>query len=316
MDARPPVTPAPSPGARTHTDMPSRMSGKDAIPSVEDEQICLRAMEEGDLDAAHRLSVAIGWPHRLADWRAVFKIGHAYCAHDAIGRLVGTAMWRPIGKSFATIGMVIVAPGLQGQGLGRRMMRAVLEAAPGRTLQLNSTGEGMPLYESQGFRQIGAIQQHQGIAQPANGRAAVAITVRTCTARDWTSIAKLDRAAHGTNRLDILRAVTSGAVGTVGERDGHVIGFAFCRPFGRGHVIGPIVASDEETAIAVTAPFFTTHAGHFLRVDIPCGTTDFCRFIDECGLLSAGRATTMIKGRKPRRAKGVRVFGLISQALG
>jgi GNAT superfamily N-acetyltransferase len=292
------------------------MSGNDAISPLENEQICLRVLEEDDLDAAHGLSVAVGWPHRRGDWHSAFEIGHGYCAYDAIGRLMGTAMWWPIGTTFATIGMVIVAPGLQGQGLGRRMMNAVLEAAPGRTLQLNATAAGMALYESQGFRPAGSIQQHQGIARPANGRSPAAIGLRPCTDGDWTSIAALDRAAHGIDRRDILRALTSEAVGTIGERDGRIAGFAFCRPFGRGHVVGPIVAADEGTAIALTSPFITTHAGHFLRADIPEGMADFSRFIEECGLLPAGRACTMIKGRKPHRSKGARVFALVNQAIG
>jgi ribosomal protein S18 acetylase RimI-like enzyme len=293
------------------------MSGKDAISPVRDEQICLRALEESDLSAAHGLSVALGWPHRLADWRAVFAIGHGYCAHDAIGRLVGTAMWWPIGTAFATIGMVIVAPGLQGQGLGRRMMGAVLAAAQGRTLQLNATAVGLALYASQGFRPIGAIEQHQGIARPPKAQSSVAIAVRPCTAEDWPSIAEFDRAAHGTDRRNVLGALTGkAAVGAVGERDGRLAGFAFCRPFGRGHVIGPIIAADEETAIAVTAPFVTAHAENFLRTDIPAGMPAFSRFIEKCGLLPTGHATTMVKGRRPRRSGSVRVFGLVSQAIG
>jgi GNAT superfamily N-acetyltransferase len=303
-------------GARTDTDMASPMSGKDATSRSTSEQICLRDLEESDIDAAHSLSVAVGWPHRPGDWRAVLEIGHGYCAHDSIGRLVGTAMWWPIGAAFATIGMVIVAPGLQGRGLGRQMMDAVLEAARGRTLQLNATAAGMPLYISQGFRAVGAIRQYQGIARPTKWQGSAGIGTRPSTAEDWVSIAKLDRAAHGIDRRHILRALTGDSAGAVGERDGRVTGFAFCRPFGRGHMIGPIVAADEATAIALTMPFVTAHAGHFLRADIPEGAADFTRLIEECGLLPAGGGTTMIKGRAPRRSGSVGVFGLISQAIG
>ncbi|SEE42726.1 Acetyltransferase (GNAT) domain-containing protein [Rhizobiales bacterium GAS191] len=292
------------------------MSGKDATSPFRNEQICLRAMEEADLGAAHSLSVAVGWPHRHGDWRAVFEIGHGYCAHDAIGRLVGTAMWWPIGAAFATIGMVIVAPSLRGQGLGRQMMSAVQEAAQGRTLQLNATLAGMKLYKSQGFRAIGAVRQYQGVARPAKWHSSADILVRPSTAEDWASIAELDRAAHGVDRRNVLRALTGDAAGAIGERDARVTGFAFCRPFGRGYVIGPIVAFDEETAIALAAPFVMAHAGYFVRADIPEGMTGLSCFLEECGLLPAGGGTTMIKGRAPRRSGRVRVFGLINQAIG
>jgi GNAT superfamily N-acetyltransferase len=296
--------------------MVSPMSGKGVISPARSEQMSLRDLEDSDLDAAHGLSVAIGWPHRRGDWRAVFDIGRGYCAHDAIGRLAGTAMWWPMGTAFAAIGMVIVAPGLQGHGLGRRLMHAVLGAAHGRTLQLNATAAGMPLYASQGFQPIGVIQQHQGIARTAKVHNSPAVAVRPCTVEDFASVAALDRAAHGTDRRDLLRALTGGAAGIIGERDGRPAGVAFCRPFGRGHMIGPILAADDEAAIAVTAPLVAAHPGHFLRADIPLGAADFARFIEECGLLPTERVTTMIKGREPFRAGAVRVFGLVNQAIG
>src|SRR5262249_39449101 len=120
----------------------------------------LRVLEEKHLAAAHALSLAVGWPHRPRDWHAVFRFGNGVAICDAGKRVLGTAMLWPLGASFGAVGMVIVAPELQGQGIGRRLVRAVLDTAPDRTLLLNATASGLRLYESEGFRAVGTVCQH------------------------------------------------------------------------------------------------------------------------------------------------------------
>jgi hypothetical protein len=133
---------------------------------------------------------------------------------------------------------------------------------------------------------------------------------------DWPAAARLDRAAHGIDRGYVLGALLGEAEGLVAERDEGLMGFAYCRPFGRGRAIGPIIAVDEETAIALASPLLATHAGEFLRADIPEGMSGFRHFLEGCGLLPAGGATIMIKGRAPRRTGKARIFGLFNQAIG
>jgi predicted N-acetyltransferase YhbS len=292
------------------------MSARNALSPTKIEQISMRPLTQDDVDAAHFLSVAVGWPHRAADWRAVLAVGQGLCAEDAVGRLAATAMWWPMGNKVAAVGMVIVAPNAQGQGLGRRLMHAVFEATQRQTLKLNATAAGESLYISEGFRPIGTVQQYQGIARPVVLPDRAAFPVRAATQADGAAIAALDRAALGCDRATILKILTGNAEGLVREHDRRIIGFAYCRSFGRGAAIGPIVAADEATAQALVAPFLGGHAGGFLRVDIPEDAPALARLLEEGGLFPAGRATTMIRGRKPPRSSRARVFGLINQGIG
>lgn len=73
----------------------------------------MRALTDGDLAAAHGLSQAVGWAHRLDDWRFVHGLGRGF-AVDEDGKLVGTGLYWPFGTGFATLGLVIVAPDRQG----------------------------------------------------------------------------------------------------------------------------------------------------------------------------------------------------------
>ena len=77
--------------------------------------------------------------------------------------VIGTAVWWAYGETYASAGMIIVAKAVQGRGYGDRLMDALLAAAHPRTIVLNSTAEGLALYERRGFVTIGAIHQYQGI---------------------------------------------------------------------------------------------------------------------------------------------------------
>jgi hypothetical protein len=58
-------------------------------------EINLRPLQGSDLPAAHRLSQAAAWPHRIEDWWLLYELGTGVVACDASGEAIGTAMaWR------------------------------------------------------------------------------------------------------------------------------------------------------------------------------------------------------------------------------
>ncbi|WP_026870054.1 GNAT family N-acetyltransferase [Inquilinus limosus] len=274
----------------------------------------LRPMTEHDLPALHALTVEVGWAHRPEDWRFVTEVGEGVVACDGAGRVIGSAMWWPFGTDFGTVGMIIVSPRLQAKGTGRRMMRWLFDRAGDRALQLNATPAGLRLYRSEGFRETGRIHQHQGTVQPVPA-ASVAGLVRPLAAEDWPRVRMLDREAFGADRSATLDALAARSVGTAYEADGELVGFSLCRPFGRGHVVGPIVAPDEAAAIALLQPHLEEHAGRFLRVDTPDDGA-FADRLAAAGLARVDTVATMRRGDRPARQPAVRTFGLINQALG
>ena len=52
----------------------------------------IEPLEEKHLPQAHALSAALGWPHRVEDWRFVLGLGHGLAAIDG-DRLQGTLIW-------------------------------------------------------------------------------------------------------------------------------------------------------------------------------------------------------------------------------
>jgi ribosomal protein S18 acetylase RimI-like enzyme len=279
-------------------------------------EIAIRPMAESDLDQLHQLSIGVGWPHRPEDWRLVIGLGQGIVACDAIGRVLGSAMWWPFGESFATVGMVITSPRLQAQGAGRELMEMIFTQTGSRDLRLTSTKAGYRLYRSLGFEAIGRVFQHQGKALPPSVPVAAPPGLRPVVPGDLAALVALDASAYGADRSRVITALLATSVGTLLERDGAVVGFALCRPFGRGHVVGPIVAEDDEMAMALLSPHVETHQGEFLRVDTAQEQGAFGAFLESCGLTIFDTVTPMIRGRSHGPDGAARIFGLVNQALG
>jgi GNAT superfamily N-acetyltransferase len=277
-------------------------------------QPIMRPLAAGDLAAAQGLSAAVGWPHRVEDWHFALSLGEGIALQRG-GRLVGTAMTWKLGPDWGTLGMVIVAPALQGRGLGRGLMAAAVAQLERRGIQLHATPAGAPLYRSFGFAPALAVRQHQGAAfsmglhPPRPGE-----RLRPAGRADLAVLSALDAAATGMARGHAIAALIEEAEGIVLDRGGVASGFAMLRRFGRGQVIGPVVAPDPEAARLLVAHWLGQRQGAFLRIDVTEDSA-LSPWLEAAGLPCVDLVTRMVRGRPPAPA-AVRSFALVSQALG
>ncbi|MDB5446736.1 MAG: family N-acetyltransferase [Phenylobacterium sp.] len=275
----------------------------------------LREMTPQDLAGAYALSRDAKWTHRLGDWELMLRVGEGLVAeHD--GRIIGTIIGFAHGPEIATLGMVIVSREHRGAGIGRKLMDAMMARLAPRAIQLNATEDGLPLYKSQGYAPVGTIHQHQGAAfsQPMP-KLRPQERVRPMGMTDAARIAELDRKASGLQRGPMFAELTRNAQGVVLDRDGEAVGFALFRRFGRGYVIGPVVAPDREGARTLISHWLGTHPGMFIRLDVP-GDSGLTDWLEHLGLGGVDRVVTMVRGTAPQREGGAATFAIVSQALG
>lgn len=264
------------------------------------------------LDGAVRLSRQAGWPHRPEDWRLMMDLSEGFVAISGAREVAGTILLTPYGKHCATINMVIVDEAMRGCGLGRRLMDAAMALAGNRPLRLVATAEGLPLYERLGFRETGAIVQHQGVPVAI----AATETIGSATADDLPAMIDLDRQAYGADRTILFRKLADVGEFAVMRGKGGVSAFAAIRSFGRGEVIGPVVAPHLDDAKALVSHFISRRRGAFLRVDTGA-ETGLAPWLADHGLAHVGGGIAMARPAiHPPAAPTVTTFALANQALG
>jgi GNAT superfamily N-acetyltransferase len=274
----------------------------------------LRPMHAGDLAAMHGLAQQMSWPHRAEDCAQLLALGDGIVAVDVTGLTVGVGLRWSFGHDVGTIGLVLVAPEQQGRGIGRALMRALITDSGSRALMLNATAEGLPLYEKLGFVSTGLVRQHQGRLSVLP--AAPDVRLRRATPADRATLCALDAAVFGADRSALIdRLLASGDAWLV-DRAGQPAGFAILRAFGRGMIIGPVVASSEDEAIALVAAATKAAPPGVLRIDIPASAEGLAAWLTAAGLPAIDTVTVMLRGSWPATWQGLRRYGLALQAWG
>ncbi|MER8373145.1 GNAT family N-acetyltransferase [Mesorhizobium sp. M1406] len=272
----------------------------------------LQAFGPDHIEGAVALSRQENWPHRAQDWQMALQLSNGAVALDDQGRVTGTILVTPYGADCAMINMVIVDRNVRGKGLGRRLMEQAFALAEDRPLRLVATADGMPLYEKLGFVPSGTIRQHQGTV----ARLGAPDGVEATGTADLPEIKALDRDAYGADREALIDALAERGQFAVIRRNGDIEAYAAIRPFGRGEVIGPVIAGSADEAKALIRFFAAPRAGVFLRVDTD-STTGIAGWLEEIGLTHVGGGVAMDRPPKTGAEQArPRVYALANQALG
>ncbi|MEO5597234.1 MAG: GNAT family N-acetyltransferase [Novosphingobium sp.] len=286
----------------------------EVMPEVINAPIVIRPMTPRDLPDATELSVEQQWPHRNEDWELFLKLGEGLVA-ERDGKLIGTTMaWR-FGEDMATIGMVIVCPSAQGQGIGRKLMEAMIGRLGKRTIVLNATEEGLSLYQKLGFVETGRIYQHQGpVADVPIAELSPGDRIRP-KGRSDNNLGAFYGAASGMDRQALFNTLAADSRTVVYTHDNVPTGFAMLRRFGRGWSIAPGVAANTASAKALILHWLAVKKGSFCRIDVTA-ESDLGSWLEEVGLPCVGSVRTMARGPAPVRTSECKVFALAAQALG
>jgi GNAT superfamily N-acetyltransferase len=206
----------------------------------------VRTMKPGDIPSAMELSTAANWNQTPEDWHRVMQLSAegCRCIEDA-GRIVATTSLLSYGAQLAWIGMVLTRPEYRRQGLARRLMEdaiAMAECGGIRTLKLDATDEGRPLYESLGFVVEEPVERwgRNGDKLSAAKKKANAGKGSLGNAQISDDLFSQDAEAFGVERRELLEALSALGRCIVTEK-----GYALSRPGRVTQYLGPCVANSE-----------------------------------------------------------------------
>ncbi|MEV0317512.1 GNAT family N-acetyltransferase [Streptomyces sp. NPDC050658] len=279
----------------------------------------IRRLTLRDLTSCADLSQDRGWPREDHKWGLLLSAGTGYGIDDPDGNgLIAACVMTDYGPQdrpdLGAIGMVLVAERHARKGIGRHLMRHVIEEAATTPITLHATPNGRPLYEQLGFKTTGRAEMVRG-RFTADGPLPDVAT-RPATAEDLPAILRLDHEVFGLDRTHMITRLPAFVDQLrVAEADGEIIGYAGAWPNMETHVIGPLIARDTETAKALVG---TLAAGSDrpLRTDIDVRHEELLAWVKACGLESVAFNAVMTYGIPELPGDWTRRFAPLTVAAG
>ena len=255
-----------------------------------------------DLRFALRLTRDNGWNQMAGDWRRLLALAGAGARLARWrGRRAGTTITCAFGPT-AWIAMVLVARRLRGRGIGQALLADGIRFAEQRgcrTIRLDATPLGRPLYEKVGFRAQFEICRWAGQPRPAVSAPVPGFALARAGGRaDLAAVCALDQAATRTDRAPLLRRLAAASDPWIArDGGGRVRAFLFTRPGRIARQIGP-GCGDADGMRALLRRALAQWAGRPVFLDVPAERADLARIARETGLEVVRTFLRMCRGRE------------------
>jgi len=256
----------------------------------------IRLMTIDDLRLGLQLSRQAGWNQTESDWQRFMDMEPEGCfAAELNGCPAGTTT-TCVFDEVAWIAMVLVDKDSRGRGVGKKLLRHALDYLDGRqvkTVRLDATHLGRPIYEKLGFVPEYELARFEGVAQRCTAEPVVIKAVPEF----FAYMIEFDRQMTGTNREKLL-----GRLFKENLRDSRIMtqgdtidGFIAMRPGANAVQIGPCTAS-LNAGPALLSYALNKCAGEAVYVDIPAGNVPAVKIAESNGLTIQRRFVRMCRG--------------------
>jgi len=251
-----------------------------------------------DLRLGLRLSRQAGWNQIESDWLRFMNMEPEGCfVAELDGCSVGTTT-TCIFENVAWIAMVLVDKESRGQGVGTKLLKHSLDYLAGlkvKTVRLDATAAGRPIYEKLGFVPEYELARFEGIARLGTTGPVITETVPEL----FADMIEFDRQMTGTNRAKMLSLLfkefpQNTRILTHYDK---IDGFITVRPGANAAQIGPCVAA-MNAGPALLSDALNRCAGKAVFVDIPAGNVHAVKIAESSGLKIQRGFTRMCRGER------------------
>ena len=279
-----------------------------------------------DLWSLHWLRGLAGWNQSLAFWNLVLRAPAAevfVAAEEA--RVVGSAMLWSYGNEVDWIGMVIVHPAYRRHGIGRKLLEACLatSAARGvRSIGLDATPSGRPLYRSLGFQEGQALDRWRRSRASKVGQSRATFSNRMnglekhIVEQIWKS--GFDQQSFGVSRESLCAGLAADAIAvcSIMADQYNPLGYGMLRHGARRSYLGPLVAENEAAGECLADELLSLSPPRSLLWDIPRSNQAALAYARKHGFAVQRSFVRMWKGPIVEAPRFERVWGIADPALG
>jgi GNAT superfamily N-acetyltransferase len=250
--------------------------------------LTIRQFTVADVDLGMRLKNLAKWNQTPADWHRAIALDPAGCF---VGQWNGTDVATLTSCRFddvAWIAMVLTDPDYRGRGIAGGLMRHAIEYLTdrgARSIRLDATEFGLPVYQKLGFQIDWMLTRYGGVPQIPGDR-----IDRDCAptpAAHLAEMVELDRLATSTNRQTLLARLIAERTCAYCRWSGDALaGFVFHRAGSNARQIGPCVAAPGVDASELLTFAGSQRANERTRIyiDVPDENGPACAWAAQANL--------------------------------
>jgi GNAT superfamily N-acetyltransferase len=256
----------------------------------------IRPMRPADLQLGLRLTRQAGWNQTESDWLRFMDLQPQGCFVGELDEVpVGTTTTCIFGD-VAWVAMVLVDVNARRKGVATALLNHALdflEKQEVKTIRLDATAAGQPVYEKLGFTPEYRLARYEGIALQTGPQPHVTPAATSL----FAEIVAFDHRMTGTHRGKLLTRLFEESPHAVHVlcQDGQLEGFVTLRRGVSAIQIGPCIAT-AHAGTALLSDALGRCAGQLVFIDIPCDNAHAVRVAERNGLTVQRCFTRMYRG--------------------
>jgi GNAT superfamily N-acetyltransferase len=281
--------------------------------------ILFRPMVHGDIPAGLSLCRTAGWNQTPKDWELFLELSPNGCrvAVDEGGQVRGTVATVRYGDRFSWIGMVLVDPAMQRQGIGIQLLRESIHMlSEESTVKLDATPAGRKIYLQLDFVDEYPLSRIE--IKTFSPEGLPASSARVVQQTDLPALLETDRRVFGADRRPVINSILKRAPQFAFLLEGPDGLKGYC--FGRaGHAfthIGPVIATDVAAAKEVVSAALQNSSGTPVVLDILHHTTEWVRWLTSLGFQEQRPLIRMFRGTNDHPGTPEEQFAILGPEFG
>ena len=276
-------------------------------------------MVEGDIPAGLSLCRTAGWNQTEEDWKVFLHLSPEGCcvAVDDDGEVRGTVATVRYQDHFSWIGMVLVDPAMQRQGIGIQLLRESLQILSEEdTVKLDATPAGRHIYVQLDFVDEYLLTRME--VSRVSGEGLDASGVRPIKNEDMPRLLEFDRKVFGADRATVIDSIRTRALqlAFISEDPNGIHGYCFGR-YGHSFTqIGPVIAADDASARRICSAALLHSGDRPVVIDALQQHPDWISWLRSIGFTEQRPLIRMYRGSNAYPGRPDKQFAILGPEFG